>query len=172
MSLRSNFFQRLVGRGLLTSEGEEWKRARRLSQPAFHRERVGSYGQVMVGLLESFDREMAGWRDSRRTSGHDAAHPRDRGPVSIQRRRFDRRVDEVGATLKELVKPFAAQATLSWILNNRLPTPVHVRFHRLARKIDNVVYRIISERRESDHDKPDLFVDAGWPHANEDGQSG
>src|SRR5258707_1203566 len=48
MSLRSNFFRRLVGRGLLTSEGEEWKRQRRLSQPAFHRDRVASYGQVMV----------------------------------------------------------------------------------------------------------------------------
>ncbi len=48
MSLRSNFFQRLVGNGLLTSQGEEWKRQRRLSQPAFHRERVASYGQVMV----------------------------------------------------------------------------------------------------------------------------
>src|SRR5256884_1265279 len=48
MSLRSNFFQRLVGNGLLTSQGEEWKRQRRLSQPAFHRERVASYAQVMV----------------------------------------------------------------------------------------------------------------------------
>ena len=33
MSLRSNFFQRLVGNGLLTSQCEEWKRQRRLSQP-------------------------------------------------------------------------------------------------------------------------------------------
>ncbi|HVS80342.1 MAG TPA: cytochrome P450 [Pyrinomonadaceae bacterium] len=48
MSLRSNFFQRLVGKGLLTSQGEEWKRQRRLSQPAFHRERVASYANVMV----------------------------------------------------------------------------------------------------------------------------
>ena len=37
MSLRSNFFQRLVGNGLLTSQGEEWKRQRRLTSPAFHR---------------------------------------------------------------------------------------------------------------------------------------
>ena len=48
MSLRSNFFQRLVGKGLLTTEGEEWRRQRRLSQPAFHRERVASYAAVMV----------------------------------------------------------------------------------------------------------------------------
>src|SRR5438045_8284249 len=31
MSLRSNFFQRLVGNGLLTSEGDECKRKRRVN---------------------------------------------------------------------------------------------------------------------------------------------
>jgi cytochrome P450 len=66
-------------------------------------------------------------------------------------------VDHVGETLAAMVKPFAAQATLKWILNNRLPTPEHVRFHRLARKIDKVVYRIIAERRASGKDEGDLL---------------
>src|SRR5688572_14082618 len=48
MSLRSNFFHRLLGNGLLTSEGDFWRRQRRLAQPAFHRQRIGSYGEVMV----------------------------------------------------------------------------------------------------------------------------
>jgi cytochrome P450 len=156
MSLRSNFFQRLVGKGLLTSEGEEWKRARRLSQPAFHRERVASYGQVMVDYS---NRLIAKWQDGETRD----VHP-DMMRLTLEivvqclfSADVSTEVDEVGATLKELIKPFAAQATLSWILNNRLPTPVHVRFHRLARKIDNVVYRIISERRASGEDKGDLL---------------
>jgi cytochrome P450 len=160
MSLRSNFFQRLVGNGLLTSEGEEWKRARRLSQPAFHRERVASYGQVMVDYS---NRLIAKWQDGETLDVHPAMM-RLTLEIVVQclfSADVSTDVDEVGATLKELVKPFAAQATLSWILNNRLPTPVHVRFHRLARKIDNVVYRIISERRasgpKSGHDKGDLL---------------
>ena len=66
-------------------------------------------------------------------------------------------VDEVGTTLGELVKPFASQATLKWILNNRLPTPYHIHFHRLAKKIDNVVYRIIAERRVTGKDEGDLL---------------
>jgi cytochrome P450 len=156
MSLRSNFFQRLVGNGLLTSEGEAWKRARRLSQPAFHRERVASYGQVMVDYS---NRLIGKWRDGETLDVH----------IDMMRLTLEivvqclfsadvsTDVDEVGATLKELIKPFAAQATVSWILNNRLPTPVHVRFHRLARKIDNVVYRIISERRATGEDKGDLL---------------
>jgi cytochrome P450 len=66
-------------------------------------------------------------------------------------------VDHVGATLKQLVKPFAAQATLKWILNNRLPTPQHLQFNRQVKKIDDVIYRIIAERRAQPDDAGDLL---------------
>jgi len=36
------FFSVWSAMALLTSQGEEWKRQRRLSQPAFHRERVAT----------------------------------------------------------------------------------------------------------------------------------
>jgi cytochrome P450 len=156
MSLRSNFFQRLVGNGLLTSQGEEWKRARRLSSPAFHRERVASYANVMVDYT---NRLTGKWREGETRDIH----------IDMMRLTLEivvqclfsadvsHDVDDVGATLKELVKPFASQATLGWILNNRLPTPAHFRFHALAKKIDNVVYRIIAERRASGKDEGDLL---------------
>ena len=156
MSLRSNFFQRLVGNGLLTSQGEEWKRARRLSQPAFHRERVASYANVMVDYT---NRLTSKWQEAETRDIH----------IDMMRLTLEivvqclfsadvsHDVDDVGATLKELVKPFAAQATLGWILNNRLPTPAHFRFHALAKKIDKVVYRIIAERRATGKDEGDLL---------------
>src|SRR5262245_54349980 len=59
-SLRSPFFFRLVGNGLVTSEGEFWRRQRRLVQPAFHRQRISSYGEVMVQYAQ---RAIANWRD-------------------------------------------------------------------------------------------------------------
>ena len=40
--------QRLVGNGLLTSEGSFWLRQRRLAQPAFHRERLAAMGARMT----------------------------------------------------------------------------------------------------------------------------
>src|SRR5919202_496305 len=60
LSFRTPFFQRLVGNGLLTSEGDFWRRQRRLAQPAFHRERISAYGQIMVrDTLKMLD----AWRD-------------------------------------------------------------------------------------------------------------
>src|SRR5687768_8937782 len=37
----------VFGRGLLTSDGDFWLRQRRLASPAFHRQRIASYGTVM-----------------------------------------------------------------------------------------------------------------------------
>src|SRR5882672_5106474 len=40
--------KRLLGEGLLTSEGEFHRRQKRLAQPAFHRQRIASYSTVMT----------------------------------------------------------------------------------------------------------------------------
>ena len=156
MSLRSPFFSRLLGNGLLTSEGEFWRRQRRLAQPAFHRQRISAYGDVMVEFANQLT---SGWQAGEVRDIH-----RDMMRLTLEivaRTLFNADVsgdaDRVGHTLSEIVKPFASQATLSWILNNRLPTPAHRRFHRLAQDIDDVVYRIIAERRASGRDEGDLL---------------
>src|SRR5216683_5760509 len=40
--------RRLLGNGLVVSEGDFWLRQRRLAQPAFHRQRLSGYAAVMV----------------------------------------------------------------------------------------------------------------------------
>ncbi|PYE52952.1 cytochrome P450 [Deinococcus yavapaiensis] len=49
----------LIGRGLLTSEGEFWRRQRRLAQPAFHKARIEGYAGAMVAYAERLART---WR--------------------------------------------------------------------------------------------------------------
>jgi len=49
----------LLGEGLLTSEGEHHLRQRRLIQPAFHKERLASYGAAMTDLADRLQRN---WR--------------------------------------------------------------------------------------------------------------
>src|SRR5579871_1696744 len=52
---------RVLGQGLLTSEGELWKHQRRLVQPAFFRERILSYGSIMTAYTARF---CDTWQDS------------------------------------------------------------------------------------------------------------
>jgi len=155
-SLRTPFFKRLVGNGLLTSEGEEWKRQRRLAQPAFHRERISAYGEVMVEYTE---RMISLWKENEVRDIH-----RDMMRLTLEivvKTLFDADIsgdaDRVGRVLAEMVKPFASQATLKWILDNRLPTPTHRRFNAAAKEIDEIVYRLIAERRSSGYDRGDLL---------------
>ena len=156
MSLRSNFFYRLVGNGLLTSDGDFWRRQRRLAQPAFHKQRISNFGDVMVEYTE---RMLAGWKPGETRDLH-----RDMMRLTLEivvKTLFDANVsgdvDNVGRVLSEIVKPFASQATLKWILDNRLPTPGHRQFHRSVGEIDKIIYRIIAERRASASDKGDLL---------------
>jgi cytochrome P450 len=65
--------------------------------------------------------------------------------------------DHVGQILTSLVKPFASQATLKWILDNRLPTPDHRRYFNAVSEIDRIVFRMIAERRASGDDEGDLL---------------
>ena len=155
-SLRSPFFQRLVGKGLLTSEGEVWKRQRRLAQPAFHRQRISAYGDVMV---EYTRRMIATWNSGEIRDIH-----RDMMKLALEivvKTLFNADVsndaDKVGQVLSRLVKPFGSQATLKWIADNRLPTPTHRSFNHDVKEIDAIVYRIIEERRSSGIDQGDLL---------------
>ena len=50
----------LLGDSLLANEGEFWRRQRRLAQPAFHRQRINDYGEVVVACTE---RMLANWQD-------------------------------------------------------------------------------------------------------------
>ncbi len=155
-SLRSPFFHRLVGNGLVTSEGDFWRRQRRLAQPAFHRQRISSYGDIMV---EYATRAIANWKAGEQ---RDIAKDMTRLTLEIVvKTLFNSDVsndaDHVGAILSQLVKPFASQATVKWILDNRLPTPGHRRYFNTVGQIDKIIFRIIAERRASRSDEGDLL---------------
>ncbi len=153
---RSPLFRRLVGNGLLTSEGEKWKQQRRLAQPAFHRQRISAYGDVMVEYAE---RMIGSWSEGEVRDVH-----RDMMRLTLEivvKTLFNADVsndaDKVGRVLARIVTPFAGQATIKWIMDNRLPTPTHRLFNRDAREIDEIVYRIINERRSAGRDEGDLL---------------
>jgi len=146
-----------LGRGLLTSEGEFWRRQRRLSQPAFHRQRINAYGEVMVSYAE---RMLEGWREGETRDVHQEMM---RLLLEVVAKvLFDAEIDraeEVGKALGRVAKRFDEQgsAKLLRFLLGRLPTPTDLRFRKAVKQLDELIYGIINERRTSGKDTGDLL---------------
>lgn len=63
----ARMYKPVLGNGLVTSEGDFWLRQRRLSQPAFSKQRVHSYAPLMA---EAAERMLATWSDGREVDVH------------------------------------------------------------------------------------------------------
>ena len=145
-----------LGEGLLTSEGELHRRQRRLVLPAFHRDRIQRYGEVMV---EYGRRARERWRDGEEL---DVAHEMTRLTLSIVGRTlFDADVaeeaDELGRALTVLMDLFTVLLSPFAGILQRLPLPQTRRFRRAMQRLDATIYRIIEERRAAGEDRGDLL---------------
>ena len=147
--------RRLLGEGLLTSEGEFWRRQRRLAQPAFHRKRVAAYGEVMAAFAE---RSLGAWRDGQTIDVHEEMMHLTLEIVA--KCLFDAdvgaRTTDVGKAMKVALEDFSSQRRLLRIPKG-IPTPHNIRFEMAARRLDGVAGAIIENRRKSEEDRGDLL---------------
>lgn len=139
---------RFLGQGLLTSEGGYWRRQRRLAQPAFHRQRISAYGRTMV---ESAERMLgSSWRD-----GATREVQEDMSRLTLQivsatlfgASMTDEIEEEVGDALGVVMGRFTGGILFK--VPERIPTPANLRFRRAVRRLEEVIYGIIRERRSS-----------------------
>ena len=146
----------IFGEGLLTSEEEFHRRQRRLAQPAFHRERIGHYGEVMIDRAV---RRAATWRDGEELDIHREMMGLTLSVVA--KTLFDADVDEdadaIGKALTALVDLFPALMNPLANLLRKLPLPQTMRFRRSIEMLDRTIYAIIEERRKSGDDRGDLL---------------
>jgi len=148
--------KRLLGQGLLTSEGAMHLRQRRLMQPAFHRDRISGFGNLMVGYA---DRMRNSWTDGVTL---DVSREMNRLTLSIVGKTlFDVDVDQqaaaVGEALTAVMESFWMMMLPFSELLERLPVP-KLRRARMARaRLDAIIYGMIADRRASGRDHGDLL---------------
>jgi cytochrome P450 len=148
--------KRLLGEGLLTSEGEFHRRQRRLAQPAFHRQRIVSYGKVMV---ECAARVADRWLDG---ATIDIAPEMSRLTLAIVGKTlFDADVEsearEIGEALTETIRVWRLSTLPYGELLEKLPLPSTRRFQAARIRLDATIYRFIEEHRAAGVDRGDLL---------------
>ena len=149
----------VLGNGLLTSEDEFWLRQRRIAQPAFHRQRMLGLASTMA---EAARATAAGWEDLAR-SGQ---------PIDVEEEMMKlTRTVVLRALLGADLGPYTSTIDQAWTIINQyigesfwslgftdtLPTPKYRRFQAARAVLRGAVEHVISERRGSATDYPDLL---------------
>jgi cytochrome P450 len=159
----SRQLSRAIGEGLVVSEGDLWRRQRRLMQPAFHQAELRSYGGVMVDLACE---AAASWRSGEARNVHEDMMALTLGIVAKLLFGVDVTAEarDVGRTISTIMEDFTGALGLVPLTPlGRLPTLRGLRIRRNVRHLDRIVYRIIAQRRAAanvGHDLLSLLLEA------------
>jgi cytochrome P450 len=174
--IKGRTFEKLepfLGKGLFTSEGELWRRQRRLMQPHFHKESVAALTERMVATIaQSIER----WRPHLASGAIvDFAPEMMRLTLDVVTSAlFGADVDADAATVGQaltIVLDHTNQRLLALVdLTDLLPLPAHRRYREALATLDRIVFRIIDARRKSAERGADLLqmlLDARDPDTGE-----
>ena len=149
-----------LGDGLATSEGELWRRQRRLMQPQFHKDALAALATAIAKTID-------------KTVERLDEHARNGTPVDLAAALMRMTLDVLQATLfggavttdvTGFTEAFqvALEHTTARVLSpldipDSLPLPSNLRFNKAKAKLDSVVFGVIEERRQEPEDKLDLL---------------
>jgi cytochrome P450 len=157
---KNRFFWRHVraifGVGLLTAEGEDWQRQRRLIAPAFSGQRLNSYGAIMVRHTEEL---LNSWTVDERCNVH--AEMMVLTLAIAAETFFGAQVKQDIADVEHSSSVLTAEISTRFrrliFIPDGIPIPGNLRYRRALGEVDRLVARIVGERRQSGEDRGDLL---------------
>jgi cytochrome P450 len=154
----------VLGDGLLTSEGDFWRRQRKLAQPAFHRESMEGFARQMSystrAMLERWSAEDAAGKSEGQTFCVLSEMMRLTFRIvglTLFSTDVDAEAQEVGQAMTVAMHHANDWAEALWNFPAWVPTPKNLRFKSAMKTLDSVVYRIIESRRAEAGQQKDLL---------------
>ncbi|HRE48119.1 MAG TPA: cytochrome P450 [Aggregatilineales bacterium] len=153
---QTQVISRLIGKSILTTDGDFWRRQRKLVQPAFHHKRIAGYADIMVKhtltLAESWQ---AG---EQRNAAHDMMEVT---LAIVAESLFGADVrgaaQTVGKAVEEGQTAVTEQSFMFIPIPAWLPIPQNLAMRRSTEALDAVILPIIAERRKTGKDTGDLL---------------
>lgn len=150
----------IIGDGLITSEGEYWRRQRHMIQPHFHRQHLAGLTTLMVEAIRD---SLADWEASAQ-SGEPFNIAKAFAHITMRvivRSMFGNNLNETDANkmsialeyvLDYVVKNMVAGKIPQWI-----PVPGRKRYHEMLATADEFLYNMIEQRRREGNYGNDLL---------------
>jgi cytochrome P450 len=147
---------RVLGKGLLTSEGGFWRRQRGLIQPAFRRENILAYVPVMTRATETM---LNSWGDNEARNIH----------ADLMRLTLDvvaqclfgaevsGAAERVGKAMEVVTDRFITDASQAMLFPFDIPDVFAWERRRAIRELNEIINGIIRERRASTRPRHDLL---------------
>lgn len=141
--------KKILGEGLLTSDGSYHLRQRRMIQPIFHRRQVAEYGEIMVERLANFDQR---WKDGSRINMDQEMA---RLTLEIVGKALfgvevGDRADRIGVALNDAMTLFHHVTSPAALFRDRIPFLKDRRFQRGKEQLDAEILEIIHSHRKKE----------------------
>lgn len=148
----------LLGKGLLTSEGDFWRKQRRMAQPAFHKERLNALVETMVKCTQDSIAELGKKRgqevDISKEAMHLTLHIVAKSLFSSDVADV---VDLVGHEIDVAQELAIERISNPFKLPIWIPTPGNLKEKQSIKRLDKVMMDIIEKRRNDPNKYDDLL---------------
>lgn len=144
----------VIGDGLFTSEGDTWRRQRKLAQPAFHRERIFAFAETMSRSTRELLARLSAQPEQ------PLAWDEEMGELALRivsRTLFSSEIDADVAAIRESVGFVNEYGGNAYFLPTWMPTPTNRALKRTMAVFDALIYPLIAERQSHANDRGDLL---------------
>jgi cytochrome P450 len=143
---------RFLGNGILNTEGEFWKRQRKLMQPAFHHKRIEGYGQIMADYTAA---QMATWQHGTNISV--SSEMMALTMKIVVKALFDLDITADIDRIAEATEIFQIFTQVPDYMPLWFPNKANRNIGKAIRTMDDVVFKLIEQRRAAGTDNGDLL---------------